>query len=53
MGPRLLMSLINAVETIAGADASQKLVLVLHCNEEQEDALVKDLTSRSFCGQVK
>ena len=50
MGPRLLMSLINAVETLAGPEAAKKLLLVLHCNEDQEDALVGDLKSRSFCG---
>ncbi|GAX84468.1 hypothetical protein CEUSTIGMA_g11888.t1 [Chlamydomonas eustigma] len=50
MGPRLLMSLVNSVEALAGAEAVKKLCVVLHCNEEQEDGLVEDIKIRRFCG---
>ena len=50
MGPRLLMSLRNAVEKLAGAEAAHSLHLVLHCNEEQEEALEADLRARRYCG---
>ncbi len=50
MGPRLLISLANAAEMLAGAEAVKKMCVVLHCNEEQVDIIAADLRSRNFCG---
>lgn len=50
MGPRLLMALVMGIEALAGPEAVQKLVVVLHLSEEQKDIVVEDLRARAFCG---
>ncbi|GAX76181.1 hypothetical protein CEUSTIGMA_g3625.t1 [Chlamydomonas eustigma] len=53
MGPRLLLSLVNSVEALAGAEAVKNLCVVLHCNEEQKETVVEDLKLRGCCGLSK
>ena len=50
LGDEVIPALVSAVEALAGPEALQKLTLVLHCNEEQEEAVVADLRGKNFCG---
>ena len=50
MGARLLFSLIGTIEALAGAEATKNVVILLHCNEEQENDVVAELQARNFCG---
>lgn len=50
MGPRLLLGLAAALESIAGPDAVQKLHVIIHCNENQESSIVSDLVEKRHCG---
>ncbi len=50
MGARMLLSLVGAVEELAGVEAVAKLHVVLHCNDEQEEAVVADLRGKNFFG---
>lgn len=50
MGPRLLMALVSAVETLAGAEAVSRLVVLLHVNDCQQAEVVQQLRYRKFCG---
>lgn len=50
MGPRLLMALVTAVEAVAGEAAAAQLRVVLHVNDAQEPAVVRDLVERKHLG---
>ena len=50
MGSRLMVALAQVVEALGGTQAVQRLHIVLHCNEVQEDRVVADLRSCNFGG---
>jgi hypothetical protein len=50
LGPRLLMALATAVDSVAGEGSSKKLRVLLHCHDGQEDHILQDLVARKHFG---
>lgn len=50
IGVRALSHLAHTLNSLAGASASQRTVLLIHLNDAQQFAALKQLVDRNFCG---
>ncbi|GAX77901.1 hypothetical protein CEUSTIGMA_g5343.t1 [Chlamydomonas eustigma] len=50
LGPRAMLSIVNAVEELGGTEAVDNLMIVLHCNNEQEEDVIATLRARNCFG---